>query len=182
MTKISKLLSLLILASTLLLLSCSKVRESAGVTRKSIDEFQAVENPPLIIPPDFNLLPPEQLEQKNIEDLEKDFAKEILFGLEEEEENINQESSTMSRILDKTEATYISDQIREDIDREFAQETKSNNIFQMSWENENEVLDAVGESECIREKNFKGESIADCETAIKIEKTKIKKKKRFWIF
>ena len=42
MTKISKLLSLLILASTLLLLSCSKVRDSAGVTRKSIEEFQAV--------------------------------------------------------------------------------------------------------------------------------------------
>ena len=181
MTKIPKLLSIFILTSTLLLLSCSKVRESAGVTRKFIDEFQAVENPPLIIPPDFNLLPPEQLEQKNIEDLEKDFAKEILFGLEEEQ-NINEESSTMSTILDKTKATNISDQIREDIDREFAQETKSNNIFQMTWENENEVLDAVGESECIREKNFKGESIADCETSVKIEKTKIKKKKRFWIF
>ena len=33
--------------------SCSKIRESAGVTRKSIDEYQAVENPPLIIPPDL---------------------------------------------------------------------------------------------------------------------------------
>ena len=182
MTLVSKFLTILILISTFSLISCSKVRESAGVNRKSIDEFQAVENPPLIIPPDFNLLPPEQLEQKNIEDLEKDFAKEILFGLEDEQQNMDKESSTMSTILFKSEANSISEEIRDEIDKEFAQEKKSDKIFQMKWEDENEVLDAVKESECIREKNFTGESIADCEAAIKIEKTKIKKKKRFWIF
>ena len=32
---------------------CSKVRESAGATRKSPNEFQAIENPPLVIPPDY---------------------------------------------------------------------------------------------------------------------------------
>ena len=36
-------------------------------------------------PPDFNLLPPEQLSQKNINDVEGELAKEILFGLDEEE-------------------------------------------------------------------------------------------------
>jgi hypothetical protein len=39
-----------------------------------------IENPPLIIPPDFNLLPPDQLEEKNIDDEEKELAQEILFG------------------------------------------------------------------------------------------------------
>ena len=49
---------------SLFLSSCSTIRKSAGVTRKSLDEFKVVENPPLVIPPDFNLLPPEQLEKK----------------------------------------------------------------------------------------------------------------------
>ena len=66
-----------IILIALSLSSCSKVRDSAGVTRKSIDEFQVVENPPLIIPPDFNLLPPDQLKEKNIDNIEQDLAKEI---------------------------------------------------------------------------------------------------------
>ena len=31
--------------------------------RKNIDEFKVIENPPLVIPPDYNLLPPEQLSE-----------------------------------------------------------------------------------------------------------------------
>ena len=42
--------------SPLFLLSCSQIRESAGVERKTLDEFNVVENLPLAIPPDFNLL------------------------------------------------------------------------------------------------------------------------------
>ena len=57
-----KKILILLLLSSLLVVSCSKVRESAGVNRKNIDEFAVIENPPLIIPPDFNLLPPDQLE------------------------------------------------------------------------------------------------------------------------
>ena len=79
-----KIIIYLILTS-LILNSCSQVRKSAGVNRKSIDEFQVVENPPLVIPPDFNILPPDQLEEKRIDDIEKELAQEILFGLDEEE-------------------------------------------------------------------------------------------------
>jgi len=178
----SKFLVLIILTISLLLFSCSKIRESAGVTRKSLDEFQSIENPPLIIPPDFNLVSPDQLEQKNIEDIDQELAKEILFGLEEEDKTTNEESSTMSKILVESEAINISDEIRDEIDQKFAQEKNSDSIFQFTWENEQEVLDAVKESERIREKIFSGESIADGEVPIKMEKTKTKKKKRFWIF
>ena len=37
--------------------ACSKVRESAGVNRKIIDEYTVFESPPLALPPDYNLLP-----------------------------------------------------------------------------------------------------------------------------
>ena len=53
---------LIILFTHFFIYSCSGVRESAGVNRKSPDEFQVIENPPLVIPPNFNLLPPEQID------------------------------------------------------------------------------------------------------------------------
>ena len=73
-----KIISIIIIAN-LLLISCNTVRNSAGVNRKVIDEYAVVENPPLVIPPNFNLLPPEQMESKNIEDADSELAKEILF-------------------------------------------------------------------------------------------------------
>lgn len=170
----------------LLLNGCSKVRESAGVTRKSIDEFQVVEYPPLVIPPDFNLLPPNQLEEKNINEVEKDLAKEILFGLDEEKIKDQLGSSTMEEILTKTEALDVSSSIREEVDKEFAQQIKTDSIFKLKWKNEIEVLDAVKESERLRNKNFdekitEDEIILD-ETLIDKEIPKKKKKKRFFFF
>ena len=177
-----KLTYFIILSVILTLNACSTMRKSAGVTRKSIDEFQVVENPPLIIPPDFNLLPPDQLEEKNIEDVEKELAQEILFGLDESQIQTETQLSTMNQILLQADALDVPSSIREELDREFAQEIKTDGIFQINWENEVEVLDAIKESERIRNKNFEGKSIAEGETPIKTEKIKIKKKKRFFFF
>jgi len=178
----NKIFIFIVIIFAVLLNSCSSIRESAGVTRKSIDEFQAVENPPLIIPPDFNLVDPEQLQQKNIEDAEKELAKEILFGLDETEQNTEQQLSTMNEILSQANATDVSKDIRTEFDQEFAQEKKTGNVFQIDWDNEEEVLDAIKESERIREKNFKGEKISEGEVSTKTEKTKVKKKKLFFFF
>jgi hypothetical protein len=162
--------------------ACSKVKESSGVTRKTIDEFKVVENPPLVIPPDFNLLPPNQLEAKNIENVDRDLASEILFGLDEDKVTIQRELTTMNQILLQANASDASSFIRDEIDKEFAQEVKTDEIFQVDWEDEFEVLDAVKESERIRNKNFEGESLADGEVPTKIKKIKKKKKKRFFFF
>ena len=162
--------------------SCSKVRESAGVTRKSLDEFSVVENPPLVIPPDFNLMPPEQLEEKKLNNVEKELAKEILYGLENSENSNLEAQSTMNQILDATEANETDTNIRKEIDEQFANEKNSETIFSLEWETENEVLDAIKESERIRNQLMKGESLSDGEVPTKIKKTKIKKKKRFFFF
>ena len=177
-----KLFNLIVLIIVILLNSCSKVRESAGVTRKSIDEYSAIQNPPLVIPPDFNLVSPDQLQQKNIDDVEKELAQEILFGLDEKKQNAEKQLSTMNKILLQSNASNISDDIREEIDQNFANEKKTDDIFNINWENEIEVLDAVKESERIRSKNFQGESIDQEDVPIKIEKVKVKKKKRFFFF
>jgi len=177
-----KLFNLVIIIFAIFLCSCSNIRESAGVTRKSIDEFQAIENPPLIIPPDFELVDPDQLQQKNIDDVEKELAKEILFGLDETEQNKEQQISTMNEILSQANANEVSNDIREEFDQEFAQEKKTRNVFQIDWDNEEEILDAVKESERIREKNFNGEKISEGEVLKKNKKIKVKKKKRFFFF
>ena len=178
----NKIFIFIIIIFAILLSSCSSIRESAGVTRKSIDEFQVIENPPLIIPPDFDLVNPNQLHQKNIEDVEKELAKEILFGLDETEQNSEKQLSTMNEILSQANATDVSNDIRKEFDQEFAQEKKTDGFFQIDWNNEEEVLDAVKESERIRDKNFKGEKISEGEVSTKTEKIKVKKKKRFFFF
>ena len=116
---------IIIIIFAILLNSCSSIRESAGVTRKSIDEFQAIENPPLIIPPDFDLVDPDQLQQKNIKDVEKELAREILFGLDEKEQNTEKQLSTMNEILSQANAADVSNDIRKEFDQEFAQEKKN---------------------------------------------------------
>ena len=166
-----------------LVFGCSKIRDSAGVNRKSPDEFTAIENPPLIIPPDYDLVSPEQLQTKTIDNIETELAEEILFGLEEEN-NIIEESqfSTMSLILSEANATNASNDIRDEINENFSKEINTKGEFLFEWEDEKDVLDAVKESERLRKKNFNNESIADENVPTKKQKVKKKKKKRFFIF
>ena len=119
---------------------CSKIRQSAGVTRKAPDEFQVIENPPLVIPPNYNLIPPDQLQEKNIENIEKELAKEILYGLEEENTTTDNQLTTMSMILSKSNADDISNTIRDDIDEDFSQEISAKDKLRLVWENEIDVL------------------------------------------
>jgi len=163
-----------------LLYGCSKIRKSAGVSRKSPDEFQVIENPPLVIPPNYNLVPPDQLQEKNIENIEKELAEEILFGLGETNIEEEHQLPTMNQILSEANVGEVSDTIRNEIDEDFAKEMKIEDESQFKTEYEKEVLDAVIESEKIREKNFSNDSIEGEDIPIKIQK--VKKKKRFFIF
>jgi len=170
---------IIVLLSSLFIVSCSKVRESAGVNRKSMDEFAVIENPPLIIPPDFNLLPPDQLEEKNLENEESELAKEILFGLEDDTETNNLELSTMENILNQSMAEGIDNSIREEIDEQFASEKKSTS---KSWDNEMEILDSIAESERLRNELLNDELKSNEEIPTVKVKDKSKKKKRFFFF
>ena len=177
-----KYLCLILIIASLFLSSCSTVRKSAGVTRKSLDEFKVVENPPLVIPPDFNLLPPDQLEKKNIDNVETELAREILFGLDENlENNEYKKISIMNQILESTEANNVDSNIRKEIDEQFANEMKTDSIYQIEWDTEIEVLDAIKESERIRNQLIQGKSIAEGEVPTTIQKIK-RKKKRFFFF
>ena len=168
-----------VLFCSLFLMSCSKVRESAGVNRKNIDEFAVIENPPLIIPPDFNLMPPDQLEEKSLDNEESELAKEILFGLEDDAETNNLELSTMENILSQSNAFEIDNSIRDEIDEQFASEKNS---ISKSWDDEIEILDSITESERLRNQLLNNE-VESNEEIPKIKvKNKNKKKKKFFFF
>ncbi len=156
----------IIIVSNSFLLSCNTVRESAGVGRKVIDEYSVIENPPLIIPPNFNLLPPDQIESKKIEDTESDLAKEILFGLDDSKSDINSENSLIFEIIEATEANEVDENIRQNINQEFAGE-KSSIKDEIIFENEDQLNKAIESTKNKGEKNI-----------IKKEK----KKKRFFFF
>ncbi len=162
-----KIISIIII-SNLFLVSCNSVRDSAGVNRKTIDEYTVVENPPLVIPPDFNLLPPEQMESRSIEDAESDLAKEILFGLEDSSDTAFSDNSLMSVILDETKANEVNSNIRELINEQFAGE-KSTISDEENFDSENDLNSAIKET-----KN-KGNNNNN-------HKEKQKKKKRFFFF
>ena len=153
----------IILLTCLFILSCNSVRESAGVNRKVIDEYKVVENPPLVIPPDFNLPPPDQIEAKEIDDTDSELAKEILFGLEDNNNKAETDNSVMSDILNEVQTKNIDENIRESINEEFAGE-KSTIYDETNFKNEEEINEAIET------------------TKSNEEKTKINKKKRFFFF
>ena len=113
--------------SSIFLSSCNAIRSSAGVERKVIDEYNVVENPPLVIPPNFNLLPPDQIESKDIDDTDSELAKEILFGLDEESDETPSENSVIDNILKETEADQVDNSIREDLDGNSEDEISQDN-------------------------------------------------------
>ncbi len=118
---------LVIIISSIFLSSCNTIRSSAGVERKVIDEYNVVENPPLVIPPNFNLLPPDQIESKDIDDTDSELAKEILFGLDEESDETPSENSVIDNILKETEADQVDNSIRQDLDGNSEDEVTEDN-------------------------------------------------------
>ena len=162
-----KIISLIII-SNLFLVSCNTVRDSAGVNRKVLDEYKVIENPPLVIPPNFNLLPPEQMESKNIDDTDSELAKEILFGLEDNNNQTNSNNSLINEIIRETGADKVDEDIRSIINQEFAGE-KSTLEDETSFSNEEELNSAI---EATKKNNQNNKNV----------NKKEKKKKRFFFF
>ena len=158
----------LIIISNLFLISCNSIRDSAGVNRKVIDEYTVIENPPLVIPPNFDLLPPEQMESKDIKDIDSELAKEILFGLEDTNNQKNSENSLISEIIRETKADEADKNIREIINQDFAGE-KSTINDETQFKSEDEINEAINTTEKKDKSKTK-------------KSTNKKKKKRFFFF
>jgi hypothetical protein len=62
------------------LTACSNVRESLGLGRSAPDEFAVADRPPLSIPPDFGLRPPQPGLPRPQEIDQSKRANDIVFG------------------------------------------------------------------------------------------------------
>ena len=155
--------------SSIFLSSCNAVRNSAGVERKVIDEYNVVENPPLVIPPNFNLLPPDQIESKDIDDTDSELAKEILFGLDQESDETPSENSVIDNILKETKADQVDNSIREDLDGNSEDE-----VIENKTEADNKKIEKTKKKKRFFFFNSKEENEND--------EDEPKKKKRFFFF
>ena len=93
MKKILNLFALFFLLS-----SCENVKKGLGMKKDVPDEFLIEKRNPLTMPPNFDLLPPDSINQNNQKD-EKDNLKDIFnknLGKEKKDTEINKESDSGS--------------------------------------------------------------------------------------
>lgn len=166
MTKRINYLYIFIIILTILffLNNCSQLRESAGVNRKAPDEYTVFSEPTLALPPDYNLLPPEDIVSKESKINNQELSKEILFGLStdsENQENI-QSSSALDLILEKSGANNTSNNVRDEINSLEDSLLSSKGVFAGErYMTDEAILDAAKESERLRENMFNNKSILD---------------------
>lgn len=145
--------------------SCTQIRESAGVERKIPDEYSITKNPPLVLPPDYNLLPSEEIIARKTVSQDDALSKEILFGLGEELESEKESntSSIIDSILEKSGANNVSDTIRDEIDSDFSKMLSSKSLFgkKYNYLDNEEILDAAKESKRLRDNIFNNESVLE---------------------
>ena len=104
----------------------------------------------------------------NLSKSEKELAKEILFGLEDQEIQSTGNNSLITEIIKETEADSISNDIRSTIDQNFAG-IKSSIEDESNFKNEAELNDAIEETKQLNNNEVNSEK-------------KDKKKKRFFFF
>ena len=82
----------------LLLSSCENVKKGLGIKKDVPDEFLIEKRTPLTMPPNFDLLPPDSMNQNNQKD-EKDNLKDIFnknLGKDKKDTEINKGSDSGS--------------------------------------------------------------------------------------
>ena len=91
-----------LIVSSILLVSCENIEKGLGFRKDAPNEFLIEKRNPLTMPPNFDLLPPDSVNQNNQKD-EKDNLKEIFnknLGKDKQDSGINKE--TVSESLEKS--------------------------------------------------------------------------------
>jgi hypothetical protein len=94
-----KIISLFVLL--FLLQSCENVQKGLGMKKDVPNEFLIEKRNPLTMPPNFDLSPPDSVNQNNQKD-EKDNLKEILKNLGKDKQGSGINKETNSGLLEKS--------------------------------------------------------------------------------
>jgi hypothetical protein len=185
--------------AVLTLAACGDVREDLGLGRNAPDEFAVVDRPPLSMPPDFDLRPPQPgAPRPQSVDL-KQRANDILFGGDKAAASDKADDKTADKtadkasdtpadkppelsdaekaLLEKTGADKANPDIRQIVDHESAQKVSSSPhlVDELLWWKKDKLpgttVDAAAEAQRIKEAKEKGEPLNQGATPV-IEKQK----------
>ncbi|MDX2028016.1 MAG: DUF3035 domain-containing protein [Alphaproteobacteria bacterium] len=167
--------SLIALGLVLALSACGGVRESLGLGRNPPDEFAVVDRPPLSMPPDYGLRPPEPGAPRPQETHTSQQASDVLFG--SHASTAVEASASEKALLEASHVAKADPNIRQVVEREAAQKVSGTRhlVDELLWWKKREkpatTVDAPAEAERIRETKDKGEPINQGATPV-IERQK----------
>lgn len=150
--------------ASLLLAACGDVRQDLGLGRNPPDEFAVVDRPPLSMPPDFDLRPPEPgAPRPQSVDL-KQRASDVLFAGDTSATS-TETSDGEKALLTQLGADKASPDIRTTVDREASQKVVGTEhlVQDLLWWKKDEkpvtTVDAAAEAERIKDAKDKGEPL-----------------------
>jgi len=156
-----------------MLAGCGQVKSALGVgTKKSPDEMQVLSRPPLVLPPDFNLRPPEPGAPETREEPVREQAARILTGNAERRQG--DLSQGEQAFLQKAGADQADPEIRQVLAEENPRYAEGDGSFidtLMFWrdggtEDGSAVVDAAREAERLQRAAAEGRRVDGSEVPI----------------
>lgn len=158
----------------------NNVRQALGFTKRSPDEFLVVAQPPLTLPPDYSLRPPQPGAPRPQAGTARDQAQSALLS-NGEETSLTTGSGLASSggvdrsegevaLLDQAGANDIDPEVRAQIDAETAAQVERDQtlierlVFWRSPEPYGAVVDPVAETERLRKNQAEGKPVTEGET------------------
>lgn len=182
MTRLSVTCALMGLALALSACEGGEVRETLGITRDAPDEFVVVSRPPLSVPPEFDLTPP-QPGAISPHESTRNRAARTVFGKAQADTAVD--SVNVSDAASSADATFFKKLKIDEADPDIRQElgvdstkkpdtSAAKSLLEKLTKSNNDqpVVDAKKEAERIRSNKEAGKSITDGETPTVEEKDK----------
>lgn len=166
---------LALLGVSALLSGCSGVADTLGLGRNPPDEFAVVDRPPLALPPDFNLRPPQPGAARPQEINMSERASTLLYGAKPATDEAA--SDAEKAVLAAAGASRAEANIRDLVDRDASQKVVTSRRFvdDLLWWRDNRApaatVDAVAEAKRIQDAKDNGEPVNKGKTPV-IEKQK----------
>lgn len=171
MAAMTNKLMLVLIAALPLLAGCSGLADDLGLGRNSPDEFAVVDRPPLAMPPDFTLRPPQPGAARPQESKMSDRAQSVLFGAGGERPT-SEASGSEGALLELAGADRAVPDIRRTVDRESAERVTASKrlIDDLLWWKENRAptttVNAPDEAQRLRDAKAKGANPAKGATPV----------------
>ncbi|MDP9127711.1 MAG: DUF3035 domain-containing protein [Pseudomonadota bacterium] len=172
--------SLVILGvATVMLAACGEIREDLGLGRNPPDEFAVVDRPPLSLPPDFDLRPPQPgAERPQAVNLSQR-ASDVLFAGDQSATapTVSEPSDAEKALLETAGANKVDPDIRKIVDREAAKKVVGTThlVDELLWWKKDEkpatTVDATAEAARIKDAKDKGKPLNEGATPV-IERQK----------